>query len=142
MSQRESNVRSRWLVWGGRVVSALPVLMLLASGGMKLSRSPELVKQFVEVLGYRESTLPGIGVIELVCVLLYAIPRTSVLGAVLLTGYLGGAIATHVRIGDPFASPLLIAVLVWAGLFLRDDRVRALLSPWRARAAASVGQGA
>jgi hypothetical protein len=118
---------SKALVWGGRVVSALPVLVLVMSAAMKLRHDPEMVSHFVGTLGYPESTLRVIGGVELLCAILYAIPQTSVLGAVLVTGYLGGAIATHVRLGEPFVTPLILGVLVWAGLFLRDERVRALL---------------
>lgn len=115
------------VLWAGRVLSALPVLGLLMSAGMKLSQNPELVTNFVDHLGYPQSTLMVIGVVELVCALLYAIPQTSVLGAILLTGYLGGAVATHVRISEGFVPAALLGVLIWAGLFLRDARVRALL---------------
>lgn len=136
MSEKESNGPSRWRLWAGRVASALVTLMMLASAAMKLSHGDEVVKGFVEHLGYRESALTGIGVVELLCTVLYVVPRTSILGAVLLTGYLGGAVATHVRAGDPFVSPLVIGVLVWVGLFLRDERLRALMplrSPQAAR---------
>ncbi len=116
-----------WMLWSGRIVSALPVLMLLMSATMKFLHKPELVKVFVEKFGYPESTLLGIGVVELLCVLLYAIPRTAVLGAIVLTGYLGGAVATHVRVSDAFLAPILVGVLAWAGLYLRDARIRALI---------------
>jgi hypothetical protein len=80
-------------------------------------------------------------VLELFCAAVYVVPRTAVLGAVLLTGYLGGAVATHVRVGDAFIVPLLLGVLVWAGLYLRDERVRALLPLRKSRAVeASAGQ--
>jgi hypothetical protein len=118
---------SKGQVWAGRVVSALPVVGLTMSAGMKLSHNPHLVAQFVEKLGYPEGTLGPIGLAELLCAILYAVPQTTVLGAILLTGYLGGAVATHVRIGEPFVAPLVLGVLVWAGLFLRDERLRALL---------------
>jgi hypothetical protein len=101
--------------------------MFLMSASMKFMNNPELVKQFVEHFGYPEGALLRIGVLELACVALYAIPQTSVLGAVLLTGYLGGAVATHVRVGDPFMIPVALGVLLWAGLYLRDVRLRALL---------------
>ena len=78
-------------------------------------------------LGFPATVIFGIGLLEIACVLLYAIPRTAVLGAVLLTGYLGGAIAAHVRVGDAFISPLIGGGLVWLGIYLRDARVRALL---------------
>jgi hypothetical protein len=117
----------KWQVWTGRVLSALPVLMLLMSASMKLSQAPQFVETFTNKLGYPGGTLVGIGLIEVLCTVLYVVPQTAVLGAVLLTGYLGGAVATHVRVGESFAIPLVLGILVWAGLFLRDARVRALL---------------
>jgi hypothetical protein len=108
-------------------MSALPVLAFFMSGGMKLSHNPGLVEQFVGKLGYPESSLTPIGAIEVTCAILYAIPNTSVLGAALLTAYLGGAVATHVRIGEGFLPAIILGVLVWGGLFLRDGRIRALL---------------
>jgi hypothetical protein len=97
---------------------------------MKLMR-PAFVVQATVQLGYPESVIIGLGVALLTCTILYLIPRTAVLGAILLTGYLGGAVATHVRIGNPLFShtlfPVYIAVLVWGGLFLRDERLRALI---------------
>ena len=118
---------SKAQLWGGRVVSALPVLGLVMSASMKLSHKADMVAGFTGKFGYPESSLTPIGVVEILCTILYAIPQTSVLGAVLLTGYLGGAVATHVRVGDPFVPPIVLGMLVWAGLFLRDTRVRALL---------------
>ncbi len=118
---------SKAQLWAGRIVTAVPVFGLVMSAAMKLSHNPQMVLQFVEKFGYPESTLGPIGFVELVCTILYAIPKTTVLGAILLTGYLGGAVATHVRISEPFVAPLFLGVLVWAGLFLRDERVRALL---------------
>lgn len=115
---------SKKKLWAGRIISALPVLLLLFSGVMKLIKPVALVDEFAR-LGYTESV--GIGILELCCTVVYVIPRTSFLGAILLTGYLGGATATHVRIGDPFIWPVITGVLVWAGLFLRDDRLRALI---------------
>lgn len=118
---------SKKMLWGGRIMSALPVLMLLASGVMKLMKPAPLVQEFAR-LGYAESVILGIGCLELVCTAVYVTPRTSILGAILLTGYLGGATATHVRIGDPsFFIPVVLGVMVWGGLFLRDERLRALL---------------
>lgn len=118
---------SKTQLWAGRVVSALPVFGLVMSAMMKLSGNPQMVQQFQEKMGYPGHVLAPIGIVELVCTILYAIPQTAVLGAILLTGYLGGAIATHVRISEPFIPPILLGVLVWAGLFLRDERIRALL---------------
>jgi hypothetical protein len=114
------------MLWAGSILSALPVLMLLFSGGMKLLK-PDLVVQEFARLGYPESLVLGIGILELTCTAVYVIPRTSIVGAILLTAYLGGATATHVRVGDPFFIPVVLGVLVWAGLFLRDQRLRALL---------------
>jgi hypothetical protein len=95
---------------------------------MKLMHAPQFVEQWVGKLGYAETSLTGIGLLELACVVVYVIPRTAVLGAVLLTGYLGGAVATHVRIGDPgFVTPLILGIMAWAGIYLRDERVRALM---------------
>ena len=93
---------------------------------MKLVKPAALVEEFAR-LGYPESLALPIGILELACTAVYVIPQTSILGAVLLTGYLGGATATHVRIGDPFFGPVILGVVVWAGLFLRDVRLRALL---------------
>ncbi len=118
-------------LWTGRVLSALPVLNLLASSVMKLVKPPAVVESF-EHLGYDPDLAFGLGIVELACTLIYVFPRTSILGAVLLTGYLGGAIATHVRIGEYVEAivPVIFGVLVWGGLYLRDARIRVLL-PWR-----------
>jgi hypothetical protein len=117
---------SKKRLWAGRITSALPVLLLLFSGVIKLLKPAPVVAEFAR-LGYPESLTLGIGILEIVCTIVYVIPRTSVFGAILLTGYLGGATATHVRIGDPFYFPVIFGVLVWLGLFLRDERLRALL---------------
>ncbi len=114
------------MLWAGRIMSTLPVLMLLFSGVMKLVKPAPVVEGFAH-LGYPESLALGLGTVELACTVVYVVPRTSVLGAILLTGYLGGATATHVRIGEPFFMPIILGVLVWGGLFLRDERLRALL---------------
>ena len=117
---------SKKMLWAGYILSVLPVLLLLFSGGMKLVKPASVVEGFVR-LGYPESLALGIGIVELACAVVYVIPQTSVLGAILLTGYLGGATATHVRIGEPFFMPIVLGVLIWGGLFLREDRLRALL---------------
>jgi len=117
---------SKKMLWAGYIISALPVLLLFFSGAMKLVKSGSVVEGFVR-FGYPESVAFAIGIVELACAALYVIPRTSVLGAILLTGYLGGATATHLRIGDPFFVPIVLGVMVWGGLFLRDARLRALL---------------
>ena len=110
--------------WG---VSGLVILMLSFSAFAKLSGFPEVGKVMTGLLGFPAGTIVGIGWLEVFCVLIYAIPRTAVLGAVLLTGYLGGAIAAHVRVGDSFLSPLIGGGIVWLGIYLRHPRVRALL---------------
>jgi len=114
-------------LWSGRVLYVLPVLMFLMSAGMKISHSPQVVGMFSGHLGYPEAMLGALAALELACTALYALPRTSVLGAVLLTGYLGGAISTHVRVGDAFVAPLVLGLLVWGGLYLREPRLSALL---------------
>jgi hypothetical protein len=120
---------SKKMLWAGWIASALPVLALLFSGVLKLAKPAAVLEEFAR-LGYSESVIPGIGIVEIACAVVYAIPRTAVLGAILVTGYLGGATATHVRVGDPFFGPILFGVLVWVGLYLRDGRLRALV-PWR-----------
>src|SRR5258705_9136762 len=123
--------RKKWVLWVGRILSAMPVLMMLMSAAMKFLRPPQVVDPFVHQFGYPESELLILGVVELASAVLFAIPRTAFLGAILVTGYLGGAIATHVRIGDPaFVSPLVLGIFAWAGLYLRDDRLRQLI-PFR-----------
>jgi hypothetical protein len=121
----------RWMVWTGRVLSALCILLMLWSAGMKLSNQPEVLEMIGGKFGFPVTMVTGIGVLELACILLYAVPQTAPLGAVLLTAYLGGATVTHLRVNDPFVGPILIGVAVWAGLFLRNGRVRALFWPRR-----------
>jgi DoxX-like family len=119
------------LLWTGRIISALPVLALLASATMKLLSPASIVEDFTTKFGYPESVILPIGLVEIICTLLYVIPQTSVLGAILLTGYLGGAVATHVRADDgQFAVAAVMGVLVWLGLLLRERRLWTLL-PFR-----------
>ncbi len=121
---------SKGRLWTSRIMSALPALFLLMDGVMKLAK-PEFVVKATVQLGYPERVIFGLGIVVLVCVILYLIPRTAVLGAILLTGYLGGAVATHVRVGDPLFShalfPVYVAILLWGGLYLREERLRALV---------------
>jgi len=119
-------VPEKKLLWTGYVLSALPVMMLLFSASMKLLRLPAATAGFAH-LGYPEHVALPLGIVELMSTILYVIPRTSVLGAILLTGYLGGATATHVRVGEPFYMAIVLGILVWAGLYLRDERLRALI---------------
>jgi hypothetical protein len=114
------------MLWAGRIISALPVLMLLFSAVMKLVKPASVVEGFAH-LGLPESLALGLAILEITCTVVYVIPRTAVLGAILLTGYLGGATVTHLRVGDPFFAPVVCGVLVWGGLFLRDERLRALI---------------
>src|SRR6059036_3124848 len=117
-------------LWAGRIVSALPVLFLLMDGVMKLFK-PAVVVEATFKVGYAESTIVPLGIVLLACTILYVVPLTSVLGAILLTGYLGGAVATHTRVGDPLFShvlfPTYLGVLLWLGLYLREERLRALI---------------
>jgi hypothetical protein len=119
--------------WAGRIVSAVPVLFLLMDGGMKLFKPSFVVKATTE-LGYPESTIVGIGVVLLASVVLHLLPRTSFLGALLITAYLGGAVASKVRIGAPvfdITFALIVAILLWGGFWLRKRSVRAILPLYR-----------
>jgi hypothetical protein len=118
-----------WLKWTSRVLSALPILMLTMSALMKLSHSPEVLKMWVSTHGFSEASLTPVALLELACAVIYAVPRTAVLGAILVAAYLGGAFSAHVRIDDIAGgiTPIVLAVLAWGGLYLRDERVRSLL---------------
>jgi DoxX-like family len=120
--------------WAGRILTGLAAAFLLFDLGMKLSGAKEAVAGTVQ-LGWQPHHLPILGMIQLVCLIVYLIPRTAPLGAVLWTGYLGGAVATHLRLDNPLVShtlfPVYVAVLVWGGLYLRDARVRALFGAAR-----------
>ncbi len=117
---------SKAMIWTGRIISTLLVLLLIMSATMKLTRAKDAVDGFKK-LGYPDSALMTIGVTEVACTVLYVVPQTAVLGAILLTGYLGGATATHVIGGDSVIPPVVIGMLVWLGLYLRDARIRALI---------------
>lgn len=119
------------LVWTGRVVSFLGALPFAPSAAMKLLRHPEVVKGMTH-LQLPESMILPLGILELLCLVAYAVPRTAVLGAILLTGYLGGAMLTHLRIGEPVYLHVGLGVFLWLGLFLREPRLRELL-PLRKR---------
>ena len=121
---------SKKMIWIGRVVSAIPVLLMLFSAAMKFAKPAPVVQGMVR-FGYPESQLFLLGVLESLSSIVYLIPRTAVLGAILMTGYLGGATASNVRIGDPsYIMTVFLGVCVWGGLFFRDERVRALI-PFR-----------
>ena len=128
--QAEQAAISNGTRWAGRIISGLPALFLLVDGGMKLVKPAFVVEATVQ-LGYPESVIIPIGVVLIVCTILYLIPKTSVLGAILLIGYLGGAVATHVRTGESLFSivfPVIFGVLLWLGLYLRNPKLRALFS--------------
>jgi hypothetical protein len=118
------------VVWTGRVISALASFVFVMSALMKFKGGPELTEGMAH-LGFPESLVTPLAVLELSCVLVYAIPATSILGAILLSGYMGGAICTHLRVGDPFVVQALVGVLVWIGIGLREPRLKALI-PFRA----------
>jgi len=120
-----------WITWTGRVVTVAPVFILLSSARWKLTHNAWYVSEWGRI-GYAPGAINGIGIVQLVCVALYLVPQTAVLGTVLLTGYLGGAIASYVRIGEPYPAlvPLTTCLLAWLGIFLREPRLRALL-PFR-----------
>ena len=117
--------------WAGRILSALPVLMLTFSGSIKLMKIDPVIQSFRQ-LGYSENLAYLIGTLELGCVAVYLIPRTAIIGAILMAAYLGGAVATHLRAGDPLLThtvfPVYFGVLAWAGLYLRDERLASILS--------------
>jgi len=119
-------MQSKKMLWTGRVISALVILFLVVDSVAKVMKFAPYVEGTVKV-GYPASLVVPLGIVLLICTLVYAIPHTSALGAILLTGYLGGATATHVRVGQPFWFPIMMGVLVWAGLFLREERLRALI---------------
>lgn len=125
-SGTQVNAASKKMLWAGRMISGLPVLLLLSTGAYGLLK-PAVVAQGLIRYGYSESVALPISIIEIACTIIYVIPRTSVLGAVLLTAYLGGATATHVRAGEPFFLPIITGVLVWVGLFLREKRLSAVI---------------
>lgn len=124
---------SKAALWTGRVLSGIAVLFLTFDTVIKLVVTPQVTESMIS-LGYPAQLALTIGILELACLILYLIPTTSVLGAILFTGYLGGAIATHLRLGNPLFThilfPTYIAALIWGGLYLRDSRVRVLLG-WR-----------
>jgi len=129
MRATEAGKGSRKMIWAGRILTVLTALFMLLDGVMKIVKPPQVLEANVR-LAYPLSTLSGIGIALIACTLIYLIPRTSILGAVLLTGYLGGAVASNVRAGSGWFEtifPALFAALVWGGLALRDRRLPSLL---------------
>jgi DoxX-like family len=126
------NPRSSGSLWTGRILGALVALFLLAESSVDLLL-PSKVQAEMAATGFAANTLPILGVTTLCCAVLYAIPRTAIIGAILITGYLGGAICTHLRIGE-FGSPpqivsAVLGMMTWGGLYLRDARFRSLFAP-------------
>ncbi len=132
MNAVDTQVREKsgtpWMLWTGWVLSLWPAFVVITSATWKLTHNPPYVHEFVRI-GWPDSALSGLALLQLGCLALYLIPPTAVLGAVLLTGYLGGAIAAYVRIGEPYPVlvPLSTSLIAWAGIYLREERLRALL---------------
>jgi hypothetical protein len=122
----------RWMLWTGWVLSFLPVAVFLSSAWVRATHHTNAVAEIVASYGYPESAIVPIVIAECVLVLLYLVPQTSVFAAIVMTGYLGGAVATHLRIADSAraAIPLVVGILAWGGLYLRDSRIRELV-PFR-----------
>lgn len=123
---------ARWMIWTGRLLSFLVVAQLLSSAWFRGTHHANAVTEIVTGYGFPESAIPLIVTSEIVFVVLYLIPQTSVIAAIVLTGYLGGAVAAHVRVGDTARAmiPLAVGILAWGGLYLRDSRIRELI-PFR-----------
>jgi len=130
---------SRKTLWVIYLLSALPVVMLLMSAVMKFAKPAFVVEGFAH-LGLPEKLAFGLGILELSCTVVYVIPQSAVLGAILLTGYLGGAILTHLRVGEPIFMQIIFGVAIWGGLYLRDPRLRAFI-PFRAAPAEASTRG-
>jgi uncharacterized membrane protein YphA (DoxX/SURF4 family) len=130
-SDSQTAPTSKAMYWAGWVVSILPALMLCFSAYSKFSPPPDFEKQLAP-MGWPASVMFALGIIELTCTILYLIPQTAVLGAILLTGYLGGATATHVRVADwgHMPIPIVLGIIIWIGVALRDGRLWSLI-PWR-----------
>ena len=129
MRVTEADKGSRGMIWVGRILTVLIALFMLLDGVMKIVKPPQVLEANTR-LAYPLSTLSGVGITLIACTLIYLIPRTSILGAILLTGYLGGAVASNVRAGSGWFEtifPVLFAILLWCGIGLRDRRLRSLL---------------
>ena len=134
-SETQAGAVSKGILWTGRIMSAVPVLLTLFGAVMKVAKVAAAVEGMTRA-GLSERLVVPIGILELICVTVYSIPRTSVLGAILLTGLMGGATVTTLRIGDPtWPVPVILGMMTWGGLYLRDVRMRELI-PLRKRQAA------
>lgn len=127
---------SRKIFWTGWVLSILSCLLFIFSAALKLSGGPEVLKGFSH-LGIPSRMMIPLAILEIACVVVYLIPATSVVGAILLTGFLGGAICTHWRVGDPFYIHIALGILIWLGIYIREERLRALI-PLRQRTESSA----
>jgi hypothetical protein len=116
----------KWMLWTGWVLTVVPALALIASGAGKLV-APAAAAEASKDLGWTEERLFVLGFVEVGCAIVYLIPQTAVLGAILCTGYMGGAIATHARVGERFIIPIVFGMVIWGGVWLRDPRLRAIL---------------
>lgn len=125
------------LMWIGRVISGLLALLFTMSAAMKLMGGAEVMEGFAH-MGLPESLRVPLGILEFSCVVIYLIPATSVTGAILLTGYIGGAIVTHLRVGEPVYMQIALGILVWLGLYLRENRLKGLI-PLRTSGAVDFG---
>jgi hypothetical protein len=127
VTRRETlEVASGKVVWTGRVITVLVSLLFFFSAAMKFVGGAE-VKEGMAHLGLPESMIIPLGILEAACTVIYLIPATSVLGAILLAGYMGGAICTHWRVGDPFVGQIAIALVIWLAIYLREPRLKALI---------------
>ena len=114
-------------LWAGRIISTVPILLMLFGAVVKLVRTPSVIQGFAQY-GYADHLIVPVGIIELVSTIVYLIPRTSVLGAILLTAVMGGAVTTNIRVGNPaFVMPIILGLFIWGGLYFRDQRLRDLL---------------
>lgn len=127
MDNVETRSNSKAMFWIGWVLSIIPSLLLIMSGVMKFMPMTPEVEEGLQHIGWRADQVPTLGILEIACVIIYLIPQTAVLGGILVTGYMGGAIATHVRVGDPFIVQAIIPIVFWLGLWLREPRLRELI---------------
>ena len=126
MADLTAETQPTWMQWVGRVFTVLPALAFVPSGVMKVTHAAKVMEGLHDQMHVSPEAITAIGIVELTCLVLYLVPQTAVLGATLLTGYLGGAVMVHVLGHQPVVLPILIGVIVWGGIWLRDPRVRAL----------------
>ena len=129
MSSPAPSANPKWMTWLGWVLTVLPGLVFIMSAGFKFS-GDKTVTEGLQKMSWDPNLAVRLGIVELACAIVYLNPRTSVLGAILLTGYMGGAIATHISLEESFVFQVAIGVVIWLGVFLREPRLRAIL-PWR-----------